>query len=75
MAALEAEVGVNRGDDAAPYSREELKSKFMDLCGRIWEPSQCEALLSATLGLASGKTELGQWLSLLATPASRGVSA
>jgi 2-methylcitrate dehydratase PrpD len=72
---LEAEVGVNRGDDAAPYSRDELKSKFMDLCGRIWEPSTCEALLNATLGLAAGNNTLDQWLSLLATPASKGVSA
>jgi 2-methylcitrate dehydratase PrpD len=72
---LEAEVGVNRGDDAAPYSRDELRSKFMDLCGRVWGPSQCEALLSATLGFACGKTDLGQWLSMLAKPASRRVSA
>ncbi len=34
---LAGEVGVNRGDDALPYSREELRAKFLDLTGRRLE--------------------------------------
>jgi 2-methylcitrate dehydratase PrpD len=30
------QAGVNRGDDASPYTRAELRDKFMDLTGRIW---------------------------------------
>jgi len=45
---LAAEVGTNRGDDADPYTRAELGTKFFDLCERIWHPAtvtRIEALL------------------------------
>jgi 2-methylcitrate dehydratase PrpD len=59
------EAGVNRGDDAAPYSREELRIKFMDLTGRVWTPAHAALTLEATLSLAAGETGLGPWADLL----------
>ncbi|MFM8555645.1 MAG: MmgE/PrpD family protein [Betaproteobacteria bacterium] len=72
---LEAEVGVNRGDDASPYSPGELSMKFMDLCGRVWPASHCERLLEATLGLGRGSSSLDDWLPLLAAPNRNGDAA
>ena len=66
---LQAEAGVNRGDDASPYTREELRGKFMDLTQRIWPADHCEALLEATLALARLERPLGEWLALLTRPA------
>jgi 2-methylcitrate dehydratase PrpD len=63
---LTAQAGVNRGDDAAPYSRDELRAKFLDLTGRIWPAPHCKALLEATLGLGQLQVPLGRWLGLLA---------
>jgi 2-methylcitrate dehydratase PrpD len=63
-----AEVGANRGDDADPYSRDELASKFHDLCGRVWPKSHCEQVLESTLALATGSTPIRPWLALLAAP-------
>ena len=63
------EAGVNRGDDASPYTREELRSKFMDLTGRIWPAAHGRDLLEATLGLARLQVPLEHWLSLLSRPA------
>jgi hypothetical protein len=60
-----AEAGVNRGDDASPYTREELRAKFMDLSGRIWPAAHCRDLLEATLGLARLQVPLGRWLGLV----------
>lgn len=62
------EAGVNRGDDASPYTRDELRQKFMDLTGRIWPAPHCEALLSATLNLASLKMHFQDWAKLLVHP-------
>lgn len=62
---LSAEAGVNRGDDAAPYTREELRGKFMDLTGRIWPRDHGERLLAATLDLAQLKCSLPDWIALL----------
>ena len=62
---LLAEAGVNRGDDASPYTREELRAKFMDLSGRIWPTAHCRDLLEATLGLARLQVPLGRWLGLV----------
>jgi 2-methylcitrate dehydratase PrpD len=62
---LVAEAGVNRGDDASPYTREELRAKFMDLSGRIWPAAHCRDLLEATLGLARLQVPLGRWLGLV----------
>ena len=62
---LLAEAGVNRGDDASPYTREELRAKFMDLSGRIWPAAHCRDLLEATLGLARLQVPLGRWLGLV----------
>jgi len=67
---LAAEVGVNRGDDADPYSRAELRGKFLDLCGRVWTLAHCEALLEASLALAGGTASFEDWRGLLAAPPS-----
>ncbi len=62
---LAAEVGANRGDDALPYSRDELKGKFELLVGRVWSPAHASALLDATLELAREAKGLERWLGLL----------
>ncbi|MEI7784395.1 MAG: MmgE/PrpD family protein [Betaproteobacteria bacterium] len=62
---LLAEAGVNRGDDASPYTREELRGKFMDLSARIWPADHCRDLLEATLGLAQLQVPMGRWLGLV----------
>lgn len=65
----EAEVGVNRGDDTSPYTTQELSSKFLDLCERVWPRSHADALLNSTLAL--GETKSGDtasfvsWLDML----------
>ncbi|MSP36265.1 MAG: MmgE/PrpD family protein [Limnohabitans sp.] len=59
------QAGVNRGDDASPYTREELRVKFMNLTGRIWPAAHCEKLLQATLDLAKLKLSLQTWTELL----------
>ena len=59
------QAGVNRGDDASPYTREELHQKFMNLTGRIWPAAHCEKLLQATLDLANLKISLQAWTELL----------
>ena len=63
------EAGVNRGDDASPYTRGELRDKFMNLTGRIWPLAHCEKLLSATLDLGNLKIPFQAWAALLAHPA------
>lgn len=64
------EVGVNRGDDASPYTPQELAAKFMELCGRVWPQEHASELLQATLSLTAGRGKLGEWLSLLRRPPS-----
>jgi 2-methylcitrate dehydratase PrpD len=59
------QAGVNRGDDASPYTHEELRQKFMNLTGRIWPAAHCEKLLQATLDLAHLQTSLDAWAGLL----------
>jgi 2-methylcitrate dehydratase PrpD len=59
------EAGVNRGDDAAPYTREELRQKFMDLTQRVWPAAHAAAVLEATLEMAALKGSLAPWASLL----------
>ncbi len=63
------QAGVNRGDDASPYTRQELRDKFMNLTGRIWPTDHCEELLQATLDLAHLKISLEAWTQRLAHPA------
>lgn len=63
---VQAEVGTNRGDDALPYSRDELRGKFLDLTTRIWPPAHAQRLLQATLDLATDDAPLAQWAQLLA---------
>jgi 2-methylcitrate dehydratase PrpD len=72
---LTAQAGVNRGDDAAPYSRDELRTKFLDLCTRVWPLDHAEQVLTATLGLAHGTTPLSAWLEALAAPPNSGACA
>ena len=59
------EAGVNRGDDAAPYTREELRQKFMNLTQRIWPAAHAHNVLEATLKLAALKGSLPEWTALL----------
>jgi len=74
---LVGEAGVNRGDDAAPYSRAELATKFMDLTSRVWPASHAQEVLDVTLALALGQggASLVQWCQLLRVPALGGVAA
>ena len=65
---LQGEVGVNRGDDALPYSRNELRAKFMELTGRVWPQDHAAQVLEATLDLAAGKKGFADWASLLRHP-------
>ena len=62
------EAGVNRGDDAAPYSAEELRGKFMDLTGRVWPADHAHQVLQQTLALCAGQADLREWLALLRRP-------
>jgi 2-methylcitrate dehydratase PrpD len=62
---LQGEVGVNRGDDALPYSRSDLRDKFMELTGRVWPSAHGAQVLEATLGLAAGDTPFDAWTALL----------
>ena len=62
---LVGEVGVNRGDDALPCSREELRGKFMDLTQRVWPQAYCVAVLQATLALADSRLAFSDWAALL----------
>jgi hypothetical protein len=59
------EAGVNRGDDAYPYTEVELTDKFMDLCGRIWPQAHASELLETTHALCAGQASLPEWLGLL----------
>ncbi len=67
---LQGEVGVNRGDDTLPYSRAELRSKFLDLTARVWPPAHCAAVLDATLALADDGIAFADWTALLRHPPS-----
>jgi 2-methylcitrate dehydratase PrpD len=59
------EAGVNRGDDAAPYTPAELEAKFLELTQRAWPPAHCHAVLQATHALCAGTATLQAWLVLL----------
>jgi 2-methylcitrate dehydratase PrpD len=63
-----AEVGANRGDDALPYTDQELTTKFMALCGRIWPEAHAQQLLEATHALCAGQQDMPGWLALLGRP-------
>ncbi len=65
---LQGEVGVNRGDDALPYSRNELRGKFMELTGRVWTQGHAAHVLEATLSLAAEKMDFADWAGLLRHP-------
>jgi len=62
------EAGVNRGDDASPYTAEELTGKFKDLCGRVWSQAHAERVLQATHDLCAGKGRFADWCALLQQP-------
>ncbi len=68
---LQGEVGVNRGDDALPYSRDELRVKFLELTGRVWPQAHAAQVLEATLALAAGGTDFAAWVGLLRHPPRR----
>jgi 2-methylcitrate dehydratase PrpD len=59
-----AEVGANRGDDALPYTADELSHKFVSLVSRVWPESHAQALLAATLRLAEDAEGFDHWSSL-----------
>ena len=67
----QAEVGVNRGDDASPYTPQELRAKFIELCTRVWPTAHAEQVLHTTLSLAQGHGALDDWLQLLRRPPVR----
>lgn len=62
---VSGQAGVNRGDDASPYSREELRNKFIDLTHRVWPIAHAEEALDATLGLAAGQVTMTDWVAWL----------
>ena len=59
------EAGVNRGDDAAPYTAAELEAKFMQLTQRAWPEAHCRAVLEATHALCAGAAGIEAWFLLL----------
>lgn len=65
----EAEVSFNRGDDTSPYTTQELSTKFLDLCERVWPRSHADALLNSTLTLGEAKpgdtANFLSWLQML----------
>lgn len=63
-----AEAGVNRGDDASPYTPQELESKFMALAQRVWPQAHAAEVLRATHALCAGGIPLSGWLELLRHP-------
>jgi 2-methylcitrate dehydratase PrpD len=65
------EAGVNRGDDAAPYTLAELEGKFMELTGHAWPPSHCREVLDATHALCAGCGGLTAWFLLLSRAPAR----
>jgi len=62
------EAGVNRGDDASPYTADELTGKFMDLTGRVWSQAHAERVLQATHALCAGEGGFTDWCALLQQP-------
>ncbi|MFM8547960.1 MAG: MmgE/PrpD family protein [Betaproteobacteria bacterium] len=62
------EVGINRGDDASPYTPDELRQKFLDLTSRVWPLSHGKAVLGATFDLCSGRSTFTDWVELLRRP-------
>ena len=65
------EAGVNRGDDAAPYSEQELGDKFRELAARVWPADHAEEVLRSTHALCAGSLALPVWLALLRRPPLR----
>jgi 2-methylcitrate dehydratase PrpD len=62
------EAGVNRGDDAAPYTPAELEAKFMELTQRVWPATHARAVLETTHALCAGQASTSEWLGLLRRP-------
>jgi len=62
------EAGINRGDDASPYTADELTAKFMDLTGRVWPAEHAQQLLQATHGLCAAEGSFSDWCALLRRP-------
>ena len=78
---LQAQAGVNRGDDASPYTRAELRAKFLELTGRVWPAGHCDAVLEATLALGRDRSgsqaaalAWSEWCRLLAQPPRGGAA-
>jgi 2-methylcitrate dehydratase PrpD len=65
---VSAEVSSNRGDEASPYTEEELRRKFIELTSRVWPLEHCQRLLEATLGLGSADSSMRRWTELLRHP-------
>ncbi|NML48735.1 MmgE/PrpD family protein [Ramlibacter sp. G-1-2-2] len=59
------EAGVNRGDDAAPYTPAELEAKFLELTQRAWPAAHCHEVLDATHALCAGQVSMEAWFLLL----------
>ncbi|HEX2547044.1 MAG TPA: MmgE/PrpD family protein [Ramlibacter sp.] len=63
-----AQVTFNRGDDAAPYTSEQLTRKFLELTSRVWPLAHCQRVLDATLALGAGGTSMARWCDMLRHP-------
>ncbi|MBX9942975.1 MAG: MmgE/PrpD family protein [Reyranella sp.] len=56
---LAASVDTNRGDDQAPYSRDELTGKYFSLAERVWSHEAADALRRRLLALADATSIKG----------------
>lgn len=56
--AVSAEVSLNKGEPALPYSRLSLATKYLELTDRAWPPGHCRALLDVTLSLRAPSASL-----------------
>lgn len=63
-----AEISVNRGDDASPYTESELRRKFIDLTSRVWPHEHGQRMLEATLALGGAGSSMRDWRELLRHP-------
>lgn len=63
-----AEVSFNRGDEASPYTQDELRRKFIDLTSRVWPREHCQRLLDTTLALGGNGSSMPVWRDLLRRP-------
>ena len=59
---LRGDAGVNRGDDALPYSTDELQQKFLELSQRIWPQQHAQQMIELTLAMCHGDCTFADWV-------------